>query len=94
MMALMCVADGAAMITETIFENRFMHAPELARMGAKITVHGASALIRGVMPDYAAAQTISFTDERIRAAGPLLAHAGSPPLATQPKYPVPSLLPG
>ena len=48
MMALMCVADGAAMITETIFENRFMHAPELARMGAKITVHGASALIRGV----------------------------------------------
>ncbi|EWY37979.1 UDP-N-acetylglucosamine 1-carboxyvinyltransferase [Skermanella stibiiresistens SB22] len=48
MMAMMCVADGAAMITETIFENRFMHAPELARMGAKITVHGASALIRGV----------------------------------------------
>jgi UDP-N-acetylglucosamine 1-carboxyvinyltransferase len=48
MMAVMCVADGAAMITETIFENRFMHVPELCRMGANITVHGASALVRGV----------------------------------------------
>jgi UDP-N-acetylglucosamine 1-carboxyvinyltransferase len=47
-MALMCVADGAAMITETIFENRFMHVPELARMGARITVQGSSALVRGV----------------------------------------------
>ncbi|MGF1562230.1 MAG: UDP-N-acetylglucosamine 1-carboxyvinyltransferase [Geminicoccaceae bacterium] len=47
-MATMCVADGAAMITETIFENRFMHVPELMRMGAKITVHGGSALVRGV----------------------------------------------
>ena len=47
-MALMCVAEGAAMITETIFENRFMHVPELARMGAKINVHGGSALVRGV----------------------------------------------
>jgi UDP-N-acetylglucosamine 1-carboxyvinyltransferase len=36
------------MITETIFENRFMHAPELTRMGANITVHGSSALVRGV----------------------------------------------
>ncbi len=48
MMALMSIAGGAAMITETIFENRFMHVPELARMGANVTVHGASALIRGV----------------------------------------------
>ncbi|MEI6987160.1 MAG: UDP-N-acetylglucosamine 1-carboxyvinyltransferase, partial [Rhodospirillaceae bacterium] len=48
MMALMCIANGAAMITETIFENRFMHVPELMRMGANITVHGSSALIRGV----------------------------------------------
>jgi UDP-N-acetylglucosamine 1-carboxyvinyltransferase len=47
-MALMCLAEGAAMITETIFENRFMHVPELARMGANITVHGATALVRGV----------------------------------------------
>ncbi len=48
MMALMCVADGAAMITETIFENRFMHVPELCRMGANINVHGSSAMVRGV----------------------------------------------
>lgn len=47
-MALMCVAEGASMITETIFENRFMHVPELARMGANITVHGSSAMVRGV----------------------------------------------
>lgn len=47
-MSLMTVSEGAAMITETIFENRFMHVPELARMGADVTVHGASALVRGV----------------------------------------------
>jgi UDP-N-acetylglucosamine 1-carboxyvinyltransferase len=47
-MAMMTLCDGAAMITETIFENRFMHVPELARMGADITVHGASAMVRGV----------------------------------------------
>lgn len=47
-MALMAIADGASMITETIFENRFMHVPELVRMGANITVHRASALVRGV----------------------------------------------
>ncbi|RMD60740.1 MAG: UDP-N-acetylglucosamine 1-carboxyvinyltransferase [Alphaproteobacteria bacterium] len=46
-MALMALADGAAMITETIFENRFMHVPELCRMGANINVHGASAMVRG-----------------------------------------------
>src|SRR5581483_8740371 len=48
MMALMTTADGASMITETIFENRFMHVPELCRMGANINVHGASAMVRGV----------------------------------------------
>jgi UDP-N-acetylglucosamine 1-carboxyvinyltransferase len=48
MMALMCTSSGAAMITETIFENRFMHVPELCRMGASINVHGASAMVRGV----------------------------------------------
>jgi UDP-N-acetylglucosamine 1-carboxyvinyltransferase len=47
-MALMTIADGAAMITETIFENRFMHVPELVRMGANINVQGPSALVRGV----------------------------------------------
>jgi UDP-N-acetylglucosamine 1-carboxyvinyltransferase len=47
-MAMMTVATGAAMITETIFENRFMHVPELCRMGADINVHGSSAIVRGV----------------------------------------------
>ena len=47
-MALMSVAEGAAMITETIFENRFMHVPELSRLGARVNVHGASAIVRGV----------------------------------------------
>lgn len=47
-MALMSVAEGAAMVTETIFENRFMHVPELNRMGAQINVHRASAIVRGV----------------------------------------------
>ena len=48
MMALLSVAEGASMITETIFENRFMHVPELRRMGANINLHGASAMVRGV----------------------------------------------
>ncbi|MCK5620690.1 MAG: UDP-N-acetylglucosamine 1-carboxyvinyltransferase, partial [Alphaproteobacteria bacterium] len=47
MMALMSIAEGASMITETIFENRFMHVPELARMGANINVHQSSAMVRG-----------------------------------------------
>ena len=48
LMALMAVAEGASKITETIFENRFTHVPELCRMGADITVHGGSAIVRGV----------------------------------------------
>jgi UDP-N-acetylglucosamine 1-carboxyvinyltransferase len=48
MMALMATAFGASVITETIFENRFMHVPELARMGADITVKGNTAVVRGV----------------------------------------------
>ncbi|MBS1086310.1 UDP-N-acetylglucosamine 1-carboxyvinyltransferase [Gluconobacter sphaericus] len=47
-MAMLSVAEGASMITETIFENRFMHVPELNRMGARVNVHGRSAIIRGV----------------------------------------------
>lgn len=46
-MALATVADGASIITEAIFENRFMHVPELTRLGADITVTGSSATIRG-----------------------------------------------
>ena len=47
-MAMLSVAHGASLLTETIFENRYMHVPELARMGADITVRGRSAVVRGV----------------------------------------------
>ncbi len=47
-MALMTLAEGESVIRETIFENRFMHAPELARLGADITVSGTEARVRGV----------------------------------------------
>ena len=48
MMALMCTAEGTSHLEETIFENRFMHAPELMRMGADIEVHGGTATVTGV----------------------------------------------
>jgi len=48
MMALLCTADGVSVLEERIFENRFMHAPELIRMGAKIDVHGGQATVTGV----------------------------------------------
>jgi UDP-N-acetylglucosamine 1-carboxyvinyltransferase len=48
MMVLMSVADGVSVITETIFENRFMHAQELDRMGADIRLEGNRAVVRGV----------------------------------------------
>jgi UDP-N-acetylglucosamine 1-carboxyvinyltransferase len=47
-MALMTIADGTSLIRENIFENRFMHAPELNRLGADITVRGREATVRGV----------------------------------------------
>ncbi len=47
-MAMLCKADGASVLTETIFENRYMHVPELARMGADIQVHGRTAVVKGV----------------------------------------------
>lgn len=48
MMALLCTAEGTSVLEEKIFENRFMHAPELVRMGAKIDVHGGTATVTGV----------------------------------------------
>ena len=48
MMALLCTAQGVSNLEETIFENRFMHAPELMRMGANIDVHGGVAKVTGV----------------------------------------------
>ena len=47
-MALLCTAEGTSVLEERIFENRFMHAPELARMGARISVHGGTATVTGV----------------------------------------------
>jgi UDP-N-acetylglucosamine 1-carboxyvinyltransferase len=47
-MALMCTANGKSVLEETIFENRFMHAPELVRMGANIEVEGGVARVTGV----------------------------------------------
>ncbi len=48
MMALLCCAEGTSVLEEKIFENRFMHAPELVRMGASIEVHGGTATVTGV----------------------------------------------
>ncbi len=65
MMALMTVATGRAVITETIFENRFMHVQELRRMGAKISVEGNSAFITGV--DQLLGAAVMATDLRASA---------------------------
>jgi UDP-N-acetylglucosamine 1-carboxyvinyltransferase len=48
LMAMLTMADGTSVLTETIFENRYMHVPELARMGADIQVSGRTAIVRGV----------------------------------------------
>jgi len=48
MMAMLCIAQGTSVLEEKIFENRFMHAPELVRMGADIDVQGGVATVRGV----------------------------------------------
>jgi len=61
-MAMLTLCEGAGLVTETIFENRFMHVPELNRMGANITVHGHSAIVRGV-PKLAGAEVMA-TDLR------------------------------
>ena len=64
-MTLLGLADGLSRITETIFENRFMHAAELCRMGARIEIDGATALVRGV-PHYQGAPVMA-TDLRASA---------------------------
>jgi UDP-N-acetylglucosamine 1-carboxyvinyltransferase len=61
-MALMTLADGASVIRETIFENRFMHAPELMRLGADISIRGNEAVVRGV--DRLVAAPVMATDLR------------------------------
>ena len=47
-MAMLCLAEGDSFLEETIFENRYMHVPELRRMGADVDIHGRSAIVRGV----------------------------------------------
>ena len=64
-MALACIADGTAVITETIFENRFMHALELQRLGADISIQGNSAVVRGV--ERLQGATVMATDLRASA---------------------------
>lgn len=64
-MALNCVAEGNAVCSETIFENRYMHVPELGRMGANITVDGNLALIKGVT--HLTGATVMATDLRASA---------------------------
>jgi UDP-N-acetylglucosamine 1-carboxyvinyltransferase len=65
LMATLCIADGASVVTERVFENRFMHVPELQRMGADITLSGRSAHVRGV-PRLSGAQVMA-TDLRASA---------------------------
>ena len=64
-LALMCTARGESVITETIFENRFMHVPELQRMGASIVVRGNTAVVQGVPKLYGA--SVMATDLRASA---------------------------
>jgi UDP-N-acetylglucosamine 1-carboxyvinyltransferase len=64
-MALDAIADGTASVAETIFENRFMHVPELMRLGARIEVDGRVAVIQGV--DKLSGATVMATDLRASA---------------------------
>jgi len=64
-MTLNCIADGSSVVTETIFENRFMHVNELVRLGAKIDVDGHTAVVQGV--DKLSGATVMATDLRASA---------------------------
>ena len=64
-MALNCVAQGSSLVTETIFENRFMHVSELMRLGANIHIDGKTAMVEGV-PQLSGA-TVMATDLRASA---------------------------
>lgn len=64
-MALNCIAEGSAMVVETIFENRFMHVQELRRLGAQIEVEGNTAVVRGV--ERLEGATVMATDLRASA---------------------------
>ena len=64
-MALDCIADGVGRITETIFENRFMHVQELQRLGANIAIEGSTAVVQGI--DHLAGAPVMATDLRASA---------------------------
>ena len=64
-MALNCIAEGSAMVVETIFENRFMHVQELRRLGAQIDVEGNTCMVRGM--DHLEGATVMATDLRASA---------------------------
>ncbi len=64
-MVLMCIAKGESVVTETIFENRFMHVPELQRMGASVALRGNTAVVQGVPRLYGA--SVMATDLRASA---------------------------
>jgi UDP-N-acetylglucosamine 1-carboxyvinyltransferase len=64
-LVLMCLAKGESVITETIFENRFMHVPELQRMGASVALRGNTAVVQGVSKLYGA--SVMATDLRASA---------------------------
>lgn len=66
MMALMSLVDGSSIVTETIFENRFMHVPEMIRMGSNITLKGNSAIVEGV--EQLSGAPVMCTDLRASAA--------------------------
>jgi UDP-N-acetylglucosamine 1-carboxyvinyltransferase len=65
MLVLMCLANGESVISETVFENRFMHVPELQRMGATIALRGNTAVVDGVPRLYGA--SVMATDLRASA---------------------------
>ena len=65
LMALNCIAEGTSVVTETIFENRFMHVNELVRLGAKIEIDGHTAVVHGV--DRLSGATVMATDLRASA---------------------------
>jgi UDP-N-acetylglucosamine 1-carboxyvinyltransferase len=61
-MAMLALAEGDSFLEETIFENRYMHVPELRRMGAEVDIHGRSAIVKGV--DELAGANVMATDLR------------------------------
>ena len=62
MMSMLCLAKGDSILEETIFENRYMHVPELRRMGAEVDIHGRSAIVKGV--DKLTGASVMATDLR------------------------------